>query len=270
MSKQPNESLTLYERFESKPARAGVAVTIALLSALALDGCAPSIKHTSTPTSIETSAPTETPTPTQTPTQAPGPTETMSPADNAAEADAIATFEALPKAAQLHWAYNYMVNGNSDVPQTLRAFEAQYAAESDDYNDVMSAAPASLADVNDPQKIITQVAALERFANTFTNDAPNYDRQKFIIAILKNGSASEAYPTLMSVTQPELYYGGGALAYRGVLTMTTPVTTSPLVDNGPGDQYVTIKDSAGTTRNYYLETFDTDNGPVSLWIRGQS
>jgi hypothetical protein len=66
MPKSHSESLTLYERLESRPVRAGAAVTIALLAALSLDACSSSGR---TPATTETSISASTPSPSE--TQAP-------------------------------------------------------------------------------------------------------------------------------------------------------------------------------------------------------
>jgi hypothetical protein len=205
----------------------------------------------------ESAAPSVTPTPEATPTTAP---ETqVGPDISKYEAMSVAEFSALSNDEQMIFATGKLV-------PNIKQFAADYESFTNNPNDVL---PQGSID-NTAQEIDTQVTYNLRFAFMLTGD----DREKFIIAVLRNNNQSGIYPIIESMSKTLFNSNDGKdMGYFDKISVgTASPDMGPLQEDTNHDKFrqISVTDKDGTTGSvnaYYIEVPLPNGSVYKTWIR---
>lgn len=242
----------------SIPWRVGTTTAAVLvISTLALTGCGAGEDKPANPIASSTSA-------ASTPTPAPSPTQSLASLGQAPdiskyEAMTLEEFTALASDEQMIYGAGKLVPG-------LVAFADTYHSISKNPLDVL---PKGSVD-NTAQEIATQVAYSLRYALSLQPE----EREKFILAILRNDSQSTFYPIIegLSTQGNDVALPAGAIANLDIIYPGNNASMGDLQEDTNHDKFrqiaVTGEDgSAGSYNAYFVEIPLPDGTSFKTWIR---
>ena len=244
-----------------RPRQLGVAVTIVLVvSTLALAGCSTTKDAKNSPGTAQASASGTAPSATPTPEATTTPEKQAVPDISKYEAMSVEKFSALSSDEQMVFAAGKLI-------PSIKQFAIDYRGMTKNPNDVL---PAVASIDNTAQEINTQVAYNLRFA--FVLDGR--DREKFIIAVLRNNNQSGIYPILedVSTNVPNASIAK-QLGYFDNISVGNATGMGALKHDTNNDQFregvaVTAKDGTSATYDaYFVEVPLPDGTTYKTWIR---
>lgn len=206
---------------------------------------------------VETSEPSE---PIEQPIETPTPVETTAPETQVGpdiskyEAMSIEEFSALTSDEQMIYAAGKLVPG-------IDQFAIDYQSVSEKQSDIL---PQGSID-NTAQEIDTLVAYNLRF----TLSLSDADREKYIIAILRNNNQSGMYPIIEGLSDnfSGVQMPAKILGYDDLIVTGSATGMSELKQDTFNDQFHEITTTDGPYNAYYVEIPLPDGTTYNTWIR---